>query len=136
MINPKTGRRFIKETGDRKQRADAIILIGEPVIIFGDSYAVPKQVYPPHALEAGVKSGAIMQFNDLEEIAAHYNIPLKPFLEEVARWNSFVEKRKDDDFDCMIFPDAKPTATPPFYVARLWPKNPPLHGRLGSRYRC
>lgn len=129
MINPKTGKRFIKETGDRKQRADAIILIGEPVIIFGDSYAVPKQVYPPHALEAGLKNGAIKKFDTLEDLAKYYNIPVQPFLEEVAKWNSFVEKRKDDDFDCKIFPDAKPTNTPPFYAARLWPK---IHHCMGG----
>jgi hypothetical protein len=32
------------------------------------------------------------------------------FLAEVARFNSFVEKKKDADFDCMIFrtPDRPP----------------------------
>jgi flavocytochrome c len=33
MIDPATGKRFFKETGNRKERADAIILIGHPVII-------------------------------------------------------------------------------------------------------
>ncbi|HYB20951.1 MAG TPA: FAD-binding protein, partial [Thermodesulfobacteriota bacterium] len=113
----------------RKERADAIILIGDPVIIFGDSYTVPKQVYPPDALEAGMKNGSIKKFESLEELAKHYNIPLQPFLDEITRWNSFVEKRKDDDFDCMIFPDSKPTVTPPFYAARLWPK---IHHCMGG----
>jgi flavocytochrome c len=129
MINPKTGKRFFKETGNRKERADAIILIGDPVIIFGDSVTVPKQVYPPSALEDGMKNGAIKKFDSLEEVAKGYNIPVQPFLEEVARWNSFVEKRKDTDFDCMIFPDAKPTTAPPFYAARLWPK---VHHTMGG----
>jgi len=31
----------------------------------------------------------------------------------------------------MIFPDARPTATPPFYVARLWPK---VHYCMGGLY--
>ena len=129
MINPKTGKRFFKETGNRKERADAIILIGDPVIIFGDSVTVPKQVFPPNALEEGLKNGAIKKFDTLEEVAKQYNIPLQPFLDEVARWNSFVEKRKDADFDCMIFPEAKPTTTPPFYAARLWPK---IHHCMGG----
>ena len=128
MINPKTGKRFFKETGNRKERADAIILIGDPVIILGDSYAVPKQVFP-NALEKGMQVGAIKKFNTLEELAKNYNMPVPVFLEEIARWNSYVEKKKDTDFDCMIFPDAKPTVTAPFYAARLWPK---VHHTMGG----
>jgi len=128
MVDPATGKRFIKETGDRKVRADAIILIGHPVIIFGDAYAVPKQVFP-NALEKGLASGAIKKFDTLEALAKNYNIPLASLTEEVRRWNSFVEKKKDPDFDCMIFPDAKPTVTPPFYAARLWPR---VHHTMGG----
>jgi flavocytochrome c len=128
MVNPKTGKRFFKETGNRKERADAIILIGEPVVILGDSYAVPKQVFP-EALEGGLKVGAVKKFDSLEDLAKNYNMPVASFLDEVARWNSFVEKRKDADFDCLIFPDAKPTAGPPFYAARLWPK---VHHTMGG----
>jgi flavocytochrome c len=128
MVNPKTGKRFFKESGNRKERADAIILIGDPVLILGDSYATPKQVFP-NALEGGLKNGSIKKFDSLEDLAKNYSMPVAPFLEEVARWNSFVENKKDADFDCMIFPDAKPTATPPFYAARLWPK---IHHCMGG----
>jgi flavocytochrome c len=128
MINPKTGKRFFKETGNRKERADAIILISDPVIIMGDSYAVPKQVVPD-MLQKGMEIGAIKKFDTLEDVAKNYNIPVAAFLQEVTRWNSFVEKKKDDDFGCMIFPDAKPTVVPPFYVARLWPK---VHYTMGG----
>lgn len=129
MINPKTGKRFFKETGNRKERADAMIMIGSPVVIFGDEETVSKRVYPPSALEGGLRVGSIKKFDSVEEVAKAYEIPLQPFLAEVARWNSFVEKKKDDDFDCMIFPDAKPTANPPFYGARLWPK---VHHTMGG----
>jgi len=128
MINPKTGKRFFKETGNRKERADAIILVGDPVIIMGDSYAVPKQVFP-NALQKGMEAGAIKKFDTLEQVAANYNMPVDAFMKEIAKWNSFVEKKKDPDFDCMIFPDAKPTVTGPFYVARLWPK---VHHTMGG----
>jgi len=128
MINPKTGKRFFKETGNRKERADAIILVGHPVLIMGDSYAVPKQVFP-NALKLGMESGAIKKFDTLEAVAKEYNMPVAVFLEEIKRWNSFVEKKKDDDFDCMIFKDAKPTVEAPFYVARLWPK---VHHTMGG----
>ena len=128
MINPTTGKRFFKETGNRKERADAIILIGNPVIIMGDSYAVPKQVMAS-MLQKGIDAGAIKKFDTLEAVAKEYKIPEEDFLKEIARWNSFVEKKKDDDFGCMIFPDAKPTVTAPFYAARLWPK---VHHTMGG----
>ncbi len=128
MVDPATGRRFIKETGDRKVRADAIILLGHPVLIFGDSYAVPKQVFP-NALEKGLASGAIKKFDTLEALARQYGIPAAALLEEVSRWNGYVEQKKDPQFGCMIFPDARPTATPPFYAARLWPR---VHHTMGG----
>ena len=128
MIDPGTGKRFFKETGNRKERADAIIVIGHPVLIMGDSYAVTKQVFP-NALKKGMEAGAIKKFDTLEEVAKAYNIPADKFLAEISRWNSFVEKKKDADFDTMIFPEAKPTATAPFYVARLWPR---VHHTMGG----
>ena len=128
MIDPAKGKRFFKETGNRKERADAIILIGHPVIIMGDSYAVNKQVFPK-ALEKALESGAVKKFDTLEDVARGYNIPVAVFLDEIKRWNSFVENKKDDDFGCMIFPDAKPTAAPPYYAARLWPK---VHHTMGG----
>ncbi|PKN18448.1 MAG: flavocytochrome c [Deltaproteobacteria bacterium HGW-Deltaproteobacteria-6] len=128
MINPKTGKRFFKETGNRKERADAIILVGDPVIIMGDSYAVRKQIFPK-ALEKGMEAGAIKKFDSLDAVAKEYHIAVDVFLKEIERWNSFVEKKKDDDFDCMIFKDAKPTVEAPFYAARLWPK---VHHTMGG----
>lgn len=128
MIDPKTGKRFFKETGNRKERADAIILIGHPVVILGDSDTVARKILPG-TLEKGMKAGAIKKFDTLEALAKNYDMPAAAFLAEIARWNSFVEKKKDADFDCMIFPDSKPTAAPPFYVARLWPR---VHHTMGG----
>lgn len=128
MVNPKTGKRFFRETGNRKERADAIIALGDPVIIFGDHATVTRQVFP-HALEKGLEGGAIRKFETLEELAAAYSVPLVPLKEEVARWNGFVEKKKDTDFDCIIFPEATPTTTGPYYAARLWPK---VHHTMGG----
>src|SRR5690606_8179826 len=115
-------------TGNRKVRADAILEIGEPVIHVADEYAARKQVIPS-SFEGGLRNGSIKQFDTLEQVAEHYNIPLQPFLEEIQRWNSIVEKGQDDDFGCMIFPDAKPMTTGPFYAARLWPK---VHHCMGG----
>jgi len=129
MINPKTGKRFINETGNRKVRADAIIEIGVPVVIVADTYATEKNV-PADVIEGGLKNGAIKKFDTLEEFAKAYDIPWDAFKAEVERWNKFVENQKDEDFGCMIFKDAKPLGfQPPFYAARLWPK---VHHCMGG----
>jgi succinate dehydrogenase/fumarate reductase flavoprotein subunit len=47
----------------------------------------------------------------------------------VSRWNGFVEKKKDADFDCMIFPDSRPTVKAPYYAMRLWPR---VHHTMGG----
>ena len=94
----------------------------------GDSYAVKKQVVP-HALKGGLENGAIKKFDSLDDLARAYGMPVDAFKEQVARWNSFAEKRKDDDLGCMIFKDAKPTVEAPFYAARLWPK---VHHTMGG----
>ncbi|MGE4271503.1 MAG: flavocytochrome c [Desulfitobacterium sp.] len=130
MINVLTGKRFIMETGNRKVRADAIIELGEPCIIFGDEYAVKRQVVPK-ILEGGMGNGAFKKFDTLEEIAAAYKIPVEPFLAEVKHWNSMVLNGKDEDFGTMLLEGAKPTEQGPFYVARLWPK---VHHCMGGLY--
>lgn len=128
MVDPATGKRFFKETGNRKERADAIIAIGHPVVILGDATAVGGQV-APKVLRKAMEGGAVKCFDTLEDLARAYGIPVRSFLDEVARWNGFVEKNRDLDFDCMIFPDAKLTVQPPFYGMRLWPR---VHHTMGG----
>lgn len=128
MVDPKTGKRFINETGNRKQRADAIMALGYPAVIFGDTYATKRQVFPS-ALEGGLKNGAIKQFASLEELAKAYEIPFQPFMEQINRWNSMVAAGKDEDFKCLILEGAKPVGAGPFYAAKLWPK---VHHCMGG----
>ncbi|BDU72698.1 flavocytochrome c [Mesoterricola silvestris] len=128
MVDPATGKRFFKETGNRKERADAIIAIGHPVIILGDSYAIGKQVVPK-VLGKAMEVGVVKKFDTLEALAAAYGVPVQPFLDQVARWNGFVEKGKDEDFDCKLFPDSRTTAAAPFYAMRLWPR---VHHTMGG----
>ena len=128
MVDPATGKRFFKETGNRKERADAIIGLGHPVVILADSANVGAMILPK-VLQSGLESGAIKKFETLEALAAQYGMPEKPFVDEVARFNGYVEAKKDPDFDCKLFPDAKPNVTPPFYAARLWPR---VHHTMGG----
>jgi len=128
MVDPATGRRFFKETGNRKERADAIIALGHPVVIVGDSDAIGKQVVPK-VLEKAMGVGVVKRFDTLEALAQAYGMPVPAFLEQVARWNGFVAQKKDADLDCRLFPDATPTAAPPFYAMRLWPR---VHHTMGG----
>lgn len=128
MIDPATGRRFFRETGNRKERADAIILLGHPVLILADATTTAAKILPG-TLKGGMENGAIRSYGSLEEIAKAYGIPEAAFVAEVRKFNGFVEARKDADFDCMFFPDSKPQVTPPFYVARLWPR---VHHTMGG----
>ena len=128
MVDPATGKRFFRETGNRKERADAIIAIGHPAVILGDTYAIESQV-TPRSLDKAMETGAVRRSGTLEEMAKVYGIPEKPFLEEIARWNRFVEQKKDADFDCMIFPDSQPTIKAPYYAMRLWPR---VHHTMGG----
>jgi flavocytochrome c len=128
MVDPATGKRFFKETGNRKERADAIIALGRPAVILGDTYAIESQVMP-QGLQKAIETGSVRRFDTLDDLAKAYDIPAKPFLEEIARWNGFVEKKKDPDFDCMIFSDSRPTAQAPYYAMRLWPR---VHHTMGG----
>ena len=90
----------------------------------------PKQVFPTY-LQKGLQSGAIKKFDTLEDLAKNYNIPFDAFKDEIARWNAFVEKKKDPDFDCMIFPEAKPTDYSTFLCRQTVAQGPSYHGRIG-----
>lgn len=128
MVDPETGKRFVKETGDRKERADKMLALGRITLVLGDSVACEKQVLP-RIMEGGQEAGVILKFDTLEDIAKEFAIPQDVFLAEVARWNSFIEKKVDDDFGALIMEGATPTQTPPFYVAKLWPK---VHHTMGG----
>lgn len=128
MIDPATGRRFVKETGDRKVRADKMLELNHVTIILGDEPAVKRQVVE-RILEGGLENGVFKKFDTLEDIAAEYEIPVDEFLDEMEKWNGYVEAGEDPDFGTMIMEGAEPTQTPPFYVARLWPK---VHHTMGG----
>lgn len=69
MADPETGKRFVKETGDRKERADIMIEVGHPTLIVGDAPACERQV-AEHIIQGGLNNGVIMEFGSLEELAA------------------------------------------------------------------
>ncbi len=128
MVDPKSGKRFFKETGNRKERADAIIALGHPALILADETTTLKQVAAPQ-MNGALSNGSLKKFNTLEELAKAYDMPVEPFVEQVKRWNGFVEQKQDPELGCMIFKDATPQVTAPYYVARLWPR---VHHTMGG----
>lgn len=128
MVDPVTGRRFFKETGNRKERADAIIAMGHPALILADSATTLKQVAPGQ-MKGALDNGSLKTYATLEELAKAYEMPVEPFVQQVQRWNGFVEKRSDPELGCMVFPDAQPQTVAPYYVARLWPR---VHHTMGG----
>jgi succinate dehydrogenase/fumarate reductase flavoprotein subunit len=128
MIDPATGKRFVKDTGDRKERADKIIQIGHYCLVMGDEPTVKQQVVE-RVLEGGMQNGVIKTFDTLEEIADEYDIPVDDFKAEIDHWNEIVEAGEDPDFGTLIQDGAKPMDTPPYYVSLLWPK---IHHTMGG----
>ncbi|NPD31200.1 flavocytochrome c [Eggerthellaceae bacterium zg-1084] len=130
MVDPETGRRFVKETGDRKVRADKMLELNRVTLVVGDAKAVEKQV-APRILEGGTKAGVILRFDSLDDIAKEFSMPVDEFKAEVERWNGYVRAGKDPDFDALVLKDAGPIENPPYYVSRLWPK---VHHTMGGLY--
>ncbi len=128
MVDPATGKRFFKETGNRKERADAIILIGHPAVILADTTNTIAMV-DPGQLKGALDNGSLRKFDTLEDLAKAYSMPVEVFVAQVKRWNGFVEQKKDPELDCIIFKDAVPNVTPPYYAARLWPR---VHHTMGG----
>lgn len=122
MVDRRTGRRFCNELADRKARTDAILGLmenGKPVypICFTDAKGVEKA----QTLRNGLKYKVIWQFDTLEELAAHFNIPADALVKQVKTWNKMVAEKKDTEFDRPL-QLAIQLDKPPFYACRVWPK--------------
>ena len=119
-----TGRRVVNELTDRKRYADAILETGEPCV----QITCKKAMYG-EGLENAMKAGITHEFNSLEEAAAFYDMPADALADEIARYNTFVTNKLDEDFEKPIPDDAQTIDEPPFYGVRLWPK---VHHCMGG----
>ena len=70
-----------------------------------------------------------MKYESLEDLADAFEISKSELVDEVDRWNSFIEAGVDEDFQARIMEGATPIQTPPFYAAKLWPK---VHHTMGG----
>ena len=70
MVDPATGKRFIKETGNRKARADAIVAIGHPCVIYTCEANVMNAIVGHNMTdklwEHALKTGVVKKFDTLK----------------------------------------------------------------------
>jgi flavocytochrome c len=126
IINPTTCRRFVNELADRKQRADAILKVGQPCIGIADSEGIEQSGY---RIDHCVRKGVVKQFGTLAELAFTYNLSFETVKETIDRYNRAVDKQLDEEFRKPITPGSKPLVHPPYYAIRLWPK---VHHTMGG----
>lgn len=123
-INLKTGKRFMNEIADRKTRADAQIANrdddGKPLPpITITSYEHAKE-HP--SMKKVLKYGVGWKFDSLEDIAKHFNIPLKALKEQVEEYNGYVKSGVDEQFGKPMKKAKGKYLKAPFTVVRNWPK--------------
>ncbi|WP_395002699.1 flavocytochrome c [uncultured Helicobacter sp.] len=140
-INPKTGKRFFNEIADRKIGSDAILKVtaqneGIPPVVITDIEGAKTIKLPD--LQRGMLAGAVRQFETLDELIEYYGINKEPFLEQLARYNGFVDEAAknpnytDPEFG-RNFSQFKgkyiKVEKPPFFAARPGPK---VHHCMGG----
>ena len=125
-IDSKTGRRFVNELADRKIRADAILKAGNKCIALCDENGTRLQ---KDAIPKFMERGIVKKYDTLKELAAAYDVPFEPMMEEINKYNEALVKGKDEAWGRYLWKDAKPIATAPFYAMRLMPK---VHHCMGG----
>lgn len=133
MIDPATGKRFIQESGNRKVRADAIVAIGHPCLIYttleNAKTAIIGKNMTQELYDRAVKNGVVKVYDTLDAMAADLKIPADELKKTNDTFNGYIKDQKDPDFKCMMFENAKPNVTGPFLAVRLWPR---VHHCMGG----
>lgn len=133
MVDPATGKRFVMETGNRKVRADAIVAIGHPTIIYLSEKNAMNKIYgknmTPELFKRAMDNGVVRKFDNLKALADFYKIDYAKLKETNDKFDSYIKAQKDPDFNCMMFKDAVPNGDGPFYACRLWPR---VHHTMGG----
>ena len=132
MVDPKTGKRFMNELGDRRTRSMAMFdVIGDPddpnyPITIADSQ---EGVLAAQTLEKCLERDVVLKFETLEAVADHFNIPKATLNEQIEEYNRYVKKGEDNQFGKPIDEGMKPIEKAPFYVMEGVPK---VHHTMGG----
>jgi succinate dehydrogenase/fumarate reductase flavoprotein subunit len=71
----------------------------------------------------------VKKFDQVQEVAAFYRIPLQTLKNTIKHFNRFVQHRLDTDHNKPILSNAQPLSHPPYFCMRLWPK---VHHTMGG----
>lgn len=120
----KTGKRFMNEIADRKTRSDAQLACrddnGDPLPpITITSYKHAKE-HP--TMKKVLKYGVGWKFDTIEELAAHFKVPLEPLKEQIEEYNGYVKSGVDEQFGKPMRKAKGKFIEAPFVVIRNWPK--------------
>lgn len=123
-VYPKTGMRFMNEIADRKTRSDAQLTCRDddgnplpPVTITSYEHA---KAHP--SMKKVLKYGVGWKFDTVEELAKHFNIPLKALKKQIAEYNCYVKSGVDEQFGKPMGKAKGKYLKAPFVTVRNWPK--------------
>ena len=133
MVDPATGKRFVQESGNRKVRADAIVAMGHPAVIYTTQVNAERAIIgknmTPEIYQRALEHHVVKSYPTLKALADDLKIPYAALEKNNNVFNSFIKNQKDPQFHCQMFADAQPNVTGPFLAVRLWPR---VHHCMGG----
>ncbi|WP_028116113.1 flavocytochrome c [Ferrimonas senticii] len=123
-IDRNTGLRFMNEIADRKTRADLELQRRDkdgnpnPALLIAPKHEAQNDP----SMEKVLKYNVAWEFDSVEAIAKHFDVPLQPLQQQINDWNDFVAKGEDPQFGKRMDAGRGIKLTAPFIVQRLWPK--------------
>ena len=117
------GKRFVNEYSERDVLSRAALTQTDKLF-----FIICDNKIAGRADIAGMEAkGNVVSANTLEELAVKLGIPAEAFVAEIARYNSFVDNQKDEDFGKAFFGQKIDEA--PFVAT---PRSPSLHHTMGG----
>ena len=120
VVDPATGERIMNEWADRRERSKALFAAGHPCIGLVDAVGAERA---QERLPRCLKRGTVRAFDTLRDLAAAYEIPLRPLEAAVSQYNRLALGGQEDHFGKPLDRrKGQPVEQPPFYAVRQWPK--------------
>ncbi|WP_028773655.1 flavocytochrome c [Shewanella waksmanii] len=123
-IDRNTGQRFMNETADRKTRADLEVQRRDkdgnpnPALLIAPKHEAKKDP----SMENVLRYNVAWEFDSVEAIAKHFDLPLAALKQQINDWNQYVKQGEDPQFGKRMNMSTGIYLTAPFIVQRLWPK--------------